>query len=194
MGHHTRILIVDDEPAILRGLQRAWSRNLQRNHQLVLASSIERALHAFDEGPWFPIVVFDVCVPEAADGLRLASELIARAPLPRLVAMSSRADRQTMLRLGQLGVCGYVDKLMIAADPLRFFAALESVGGAHSVEVEMAARACVGERTLADVKDRVAGAMYEEAVARGGSLRAAARLLGVNRQAIQNRNRRHKSD
>ena len=70
-----RVLVVDDEPLVLRSLERA----LRRRWEVVTAEGGERALELVRIGPPFDAVVSDVMMP-GVSGIELADRLAVEAP------------------------------------------------------------------------------------------------------------------
>ncbi|MCB9686133.1 MAG: response regulator [Alphaproteobacteria bacterium] len=70
-----RVLLVDDEPALLRSLQRV----LARRHDVQTAGSADEALRIIEEGARFDLVLCDVQMPRMS-GLDLLARLTERHP------------------------------------------------------------------------------------------------------------------
>lgn len=69
-----RILIIDDDPAILKGMARVL-----RGHDIVAVESGRRALSMVDGGEAFDVIVSDMMMPEMS-GMDLYEALLARHP------------------------------------------------------------------------------------------------------------------
>lgn len=79
-GQHRRtLLIVDDDPLVLRVLARAHAA--ADALEVRTASSMDAALAEIDAGG-VDILLFDVCLPTAEHGVRLVTAVLERAPLP----------------------------------------------------------------------------------------------------------------
>ena len=70
-----RILVVDDEPALLQAMERSLTR---LGHQVVVAASGERALELVQEGS-FDVVLSDLMMP-GMSGVAFAEALASRRP------------------------------------------------------------------------------------------------------------------
>ncbi len=83
-----RVLVIDDEVAILRAL----SRMLRVDHDVVTVERAERALELFEEGQDFDVIICDLLLP-ALTGMDLHREVVARFPdyAPRMVFMTGGA-------------------------------------------------------------------------------------------------------
>ena len=100
----TRILIVDDEPQILRALR----INLQARHYEVLAAADgAEALHAVAAG--HPeVVVLDLGLPDI-DGVEVIRKLRTWTPVP-IVILSGRMDSRNKIDALDAGADDYVTK------------------------------------------------------------------------------------
>ena len=82
-----KVLCVDDEESILRGIR----LHLSREFELVLAGSGAEGLETFEkEGP-FAVVVSDMRMP-GMDGASMLSKIKALAPQTRSVLLTGHAD------------------------------------------------------------------------------------------------------
>ena len=101
----SRILIVEDDPAILCGLK----DNLEfESHQVLTAVDGEAGYRAVCEhAP--DLVILDLMLP-GIDGLTLLRELHARAPELPVVILSARSELATKLRGFELGAVDYLLK------------------------------------------------------------------------------------
>ncbi len=91
----TRILFVDDEPNVLRGLQRML-RGKRHEWAMEFVDGGAAALACLDAGPC-DIVVSDLIMP-GMDGVQLLEEVRKRKPSTVRIALSGYADRKTTLR------------------------------------------------------------------------------------------------
>lgn len=186
-----RMLVVDDDSLFLRTMGRRARAHPGLRFDLRLANTVEKALKAVDEPPPVDVVLFDVCVPCFDDGKRLIEGVAQRAPMPRLVAMSGKAGPEEMFVLGQDGVCAFFTKTALAGLGTQLLPTVAKAALAYTPDLSRLARMHVGRTPLREVKQRVGDATYDEAEARAaGSKRRAAKLLGVQRQAIQRHERR----
>jgi two-component system KDP operon response regulator KdpE len=141
----TRVLVVDDEPQILRALR----INLQaRDYEVVTASSGRGALQAAsDEHP--DLVVLDLGLPDM-DGVEVIRSLRTWSPVPILI-LSGRLNSQDKVRALDAGADDYVTK-PFNLDEL--FARVRAVTRRKG-EPERAEAVRIGD-WLVDVEDRTA--------------------------------------
>lgn len=90
-----RILFVDDEPMILRGLN-AMLRRERRRWDMSFATSGAEALTLIDLGP-FDVIVTDMRMPEM-DGAELLSAVRDRHPETVRIVLSGFSETQASLR------------------------------------------------------------------------------------------------
>lgn len=91
-----RVLFVDDEPAILRGLRSVLHRD-RAVWDMAFANSASEALTLMDQGP-FDVVITDMRMPEM-DGAELLSVVQAKWPATCRIVLSGQADRDSLLRV-----------------------------------------------------------------------------------------------
>lgn len=104
METRIRILIVDDEPQLLRVLRRILSSH---NYSVRTAEDGEAALEVFDE--WRPdLVLTDLQMPNM-DGLALCKRLRAISDLP-LIVLSVKDEERTVVEALDAGVDDYITK------------------------------------------------------------------------------------
>jgi DNA-binding NarL/FixJ family response regulator len=127
-----------------------------------------------------PDALLDLVLPDG-DAFALLALLERRYPLPRIVAMSGVAGPEQSFRLAQLGVRAFLAKPF---DTAALRAAVDDAVSARP-DLRPHLRQVVGQRSLREVESEVRGTMLREALARGGSRRAAARLLRISRQLVQ---------
>ncbi|NJN98040.1 MAG: response regulator [Anaerolineales bacterium] len=87
-----QILLVDDDPQILRG----YTRLLQNNFQIVTALSGQQGLEAIDQAGPYAIVVADMRMPQM-DGVQFLAEVKKRTPHTIRVMLTGNADLQTAI-------------------------------------------------------------------------------------------------
>lgn len=104
MTHPQRILVVDDEPILLRLLQRALQAN---GYGVAVAGDGREALAQLDAGP-VDLVISDVRMP-GMDGPGLLAELRLRPAPPPLVFLTGYADH-THAELRKLGALDVYEK------------------------------------------------------------------------------------
>lgn len=90
-----RILFVDDEPMVLRGIERSL-RSMRSEWQLEFLPGGPEALEAMARQP-FDVVVTDMRMP-GMDGAQLLEELKERFPSTVRMALSGQSDQATILR------------------------------------------------------------------------------------------------
>lgn len=87
-----QILLVDDDPQILRG----YTRLLQNNFQIVTALSGPQGLEAVDQAGPYAVVVADMRMPEM-DGVQFLAEVKKRTPHTVRIMLTGNADLQTAI-------------------------------------------------------------------------------------------------
>jgi putative nucleotidyltransferase with HDIG domain len=95
-----RILVVDDEPAILSLYQETLQSESNPNHfDLTLCSQAEDALDAFrtamEEGKHFAVTFLDLRMPPGPDGIWLAERIRALDPYTEIVMVTGYSDTST---------------------------------------------------------------------------------------------------
>jgi YesN/AraC family two-component response regulator len=85
-----RILFVDDEPLVVKGLEMLLSRQLDLWDMLFVQRG-EEALQAFLRSP-FDMVVSDVTMP-GIDGIELVTRLKAKAPKTQCLFLTGYVDQ-----------------------------------------------------------------------------------------------------
>jgi two-component system, OmpR family, KDP operon response regulator KdpE len=104
VAERERILVVDDEPAILRAVGAGLST---RGYEVLRAATGQQALElAIDETP--DVVVLDLGLPDM-DGLEVCRRLRAWTSVPIVVLSSDDAERRKVLALDE-GADDYVTK------------------------------------------------------------------------------------
>jgi putative nucleotidyltransferase with HDIG domain len=99
-SNSVRILVVDDEPAILSLYQETLQPQSNPNHfDLTLCSQAEEALDAFraamDEGKPFAVAFLDLRMPPGPDGIWLAERIRALDPYTEIVLVTGYSDTST---------------------------------------------------------------------------------------------------
>ena len=127
MTHGARILVVDDEPQILRSLRTTLASH---GYDVQTAATGEEALAAVD-GRLPDLVVLDLVLP-GLSGLEVCRRLRARSSLPILV-LSARGDERDKVAALDLGADDYLTKPFGVNELLaRIRAALRRAAGARS--------------------------------------------------------------
>ena len=126
MTHGARILVVDDEPQILRSLRTTLASH---GYDVQTAATGEEALAAVD-GRLPDLVVLDLVLP-GLSGLEVCRRLRARSSLPILV-LSARGDERDKVAALDLGADDYLTKPFGVNELLaRIRAALRRAAGAR---------------------------------------------------------------
>ena len=126
MTHGARILVVDDEPQILRSLRTTLASH---GYDVQTAATGEEALAAAD-GRLPDLVVLDLVLP-GLSGLEVCRRLRARSSLPILV-LSARGDERDKVAALDLGADDYLTKPFGVNELLaRIRAALRRAVGAR---------------------------------------------------------------
>jgi len=110
----TRVLFVDDEPKLLRGLQRTFAAS-DCDWETEFAQSGDEALALLSERP-FDVVVSDMRMPEM-DGATLLDQVRQRYPDVARIVLSGHSDRSLVLR--SIGVAHRYLAKPCEADELR---------------------------------------------------------------------------
>lgn len=126
MMRGARILVVDDEPQILRSLRTTLASH---GYDVQTAASGEEAL-TLAEGRMPDLVVLDLVLP-GLSGIEVCGYLRARSPVPILV-LSARGDERDKVAALDLGADDYLTKPFGTGELLaRIRAALRRAAGAH---------------------------------------------------------------
>ena len=99
-----RVLLVDDEPSLLKGLSRTLTRE---GYKVVTAADGKSALQSFAEGG-FDLVVLDLMLPEV-DGLTVCQKIRASSDVPIIMLTAKGEDVDKIVGL-ELGADDYVTK------------------------------------------------------------------------------------
>jgi two-component system response regulator HydG len=104
-GRRVRVLVVDDEPVILR----AWERMLDDEHYHVTAieNPLEALAHVKDEE--VDVAVLDLRMPHMS-GLELLREIKGRRPEIEVIVMTAYATVDTAVQAVKLGAYDYLTK------------------------------------------------------------------------------------
>jgi DNA-binding NtrC family response regulator len=176
IGSLKRVVIVEDDRPLCSALgrvARGWGAETWECH------TVDEGRALLSLAP--QLLIVDLWL-EGESALDLVEEAVHHRPSPAVLAISGRASPEESFRLGQLGVRAYLPK------PLFHERLVEKVEEAldEAPDLEPWVTAQVGHAPLRTVQSFVRRLMLEEAMARaGGSRSAAARLLHVTRQAIQ---------
>jgi DNA-binding NtrC family response regulator len=126
-------------------------------------------------------IIFDLTM-DRLGGMRIERALRRANPAALLIAVGPSVPGSAAFRLAAVGVTAFLD---LPVDEERVNACLRSLSEPSDLLIH-AARVEVGTRDLKQAQRVVRLSMCQEALDRaGGSRRAAARLLGVDRRAVQ---------
>jgi HD-like signal output (HDOD) protein len=94
-----RILFVDDEPMVLKGLQRTL-RKMRAEWEMTFASSSKEALEILGSEP-YDVIVSDLRMPEM-DGVQLLAEVKNKHPEVVRIILSGQVEQETTFKSVQL--------------------------------------------------------------------------------------------
>jgi putative nucleotidyltransferase with HDIG domain len=94
-----RILFVDDEPMVLKGLQRTL-RKMRGEWEMTFASSSREALDILDSG-LFDVIVSDLRMPEM-DGTQLLAEVKSKHPQVVRIILSGQVEQEATFKSLQM--------------------------------------------------------------------------------------------
>jgi DNA-binding NtrC family response regulator len=171
-----RILIVEDDPMMMRTLERAVHPLAS---SVTCAESVAAAKEALRAG--VDLVLLDVRLGDGS-GVLVAEEAVRLDASPLVIALSGHATPPEAFRLAQLGVRAFLPKPF---ELYELLAALERVLAAPP-DLTPHVKGCVGHADLRSVQTEVRRAMLDQAMALArGNRSVAAKLLSVTRQAVQ---------
>jgi len=180
------LLIVEDSERLARTLEDTLGPRVSRVSWAADLASARAVL----EGDPPDAVLLDVALPDG-EGLDLLDAIRALSPPPRVIAISGSASPQQAFRLAEAGVRAFLSK------PLRL-EELEQVWTrtlSSPPELTPHLRAQVGDRPLHELEAYVRDTLVDEAMARStGSIRGAAKVLGISRQLLQQILRKRQPD
>ena len=171
-----RLLIVEDDDILRRScvrVLREWECDI------IEADSLEAARHTLHTVP--DLVILDVCLPDGS-GVDFASELVALAPIPQIIAVSGTATASEAFKLKELGVRGYLPK------PFALEELVATIDGILQAPPELAPHLTpyLGRTSFRKVQAEVRKTLLQQAMTLSdGNRTHAARLLDVSRQAVQ---------
>ncbi len=102
---NTRILIVDDEPIVIKSCQRILSDN---GYALDSAQNGQEAMSKIDENP-YDLVVLDIMMP-GVDGMHVLQQVKERHPEVDVIMMTGLSQVQTAVKAMKLGALDYLSK------------------------------------------------------------------------------------
>ena len=171
-----RVLLVEDHAP----LRAAVASHFRRTGVEVLEAATTHGAIAFlTSAP--DLILCDVCLPDgsAFDVFDASKHL---SPEPLKIAISGAASAEEAFRLAQVGALAYLAKPFSLQDLAD---AVERVRR-EAPDLDSLVRASVGSVPLLDMQRQVRAAMVDQALALASESRsAAARLLDISRQAVQ---------
>jgi ActR/RegA family two-component response regulator len=171
------LLLIHRDPRILEILHRG--AQMPGIHRVTAVDSIEPGVR---HARWkVDAIIFDLKI-ERFNGVRVERALRRANPNARLVAIGPSVPGSAAFRLASIGVTAFLD---LPIDEERVERCLRALVAPPDLLIH-AARMEVGARDLKQAQRAVRLSMCDEALVRtAGSRRAAARLLGVDRRAVQ---------
>src|ERR1700741_5118271 len=106
MKHTAKILLVDDEPGMLRYIKTLLEVD---NYKVETASTGEEALQKIEKGLEPDLVLLDVLIP-GIDGLQTLEQLRQKQPATKVVMLSCVNDTQKVVQAMKLGAQDYLTK------------------------------------------------------------------------------------
>lgn len=106
MSDPSRLLIVDDEPNICSGLAKGLTKEAE---VIDTASDAKEALSRFSTTE-YPVVIVDVRLPGAMDGLDLVAELSRRCPSTTLIVITAHGTVETAVEAMRRGAFDFITK------------------------------------------------------------------------------------
>src|ERR1700728_3427144 len=106
MSESSKILLVDDEPAMLRYIRTLLEVD---NHTVETASTGEEALERIEKGLEPDLVLLDVLMP-GIDGLETLEKLRQKRPSAKIVMLSCVNDTKKVVQAMRLGAHDYLTK------------------------------------------------------------------------------------
>jgi len=100
------ILIVDDEPNIRSGLEKGLSK--EASH-IETAGDADEALAKFRETP-FPLVIADIRLPSAMNGLELVEQMLRSRPQTTAIVITAHGTVETAVEAMRLGAFDFITK------------------------------------------------------------------------------------
>lgn len=109
-----RILLVDDDPAILSVLARFFTR---QGYTVVSAATGQEALEA-SRSETFPLVILDIKLPDIP-GMELLAALKSRSPDTEVILFTGLAELETAVQALRLGAYDYIVKAELRLPDLQ---------------------------------------------------------------------------
>ena len=173
------ILVVEDDPLLLRALQRDLK---SADYTVKAAATAKDALAILAESNDIDGIVTDVTLPDGTC-MPVVQQALQRVNAPFVVIITGTAKLEVVFQLAQMGAVALLEKPFTTS---QLQEALRKGDVERDGPQTLQAKKLVGRRALQDVLDHVRTEMTNEALAFAGGNRAhAARLLGLTRQAVQ---------
>jgi two-component system response regulator RegA len=171
-----KVLVVEDDEAMALAMARALRA---RGAEVLVVGDLHGGLAALQGR--YDLIIVDVCLPDGS-GVELARTAASASPSPTVIAVSGKASATDAFELARIGVRGYLSK-PISLD--TFDREVTRLMG-HFPLIATQAAGNVGHRGLHDVQLELRKSMLRQALALSdGNKTAAARMLGLTRQAVQ---------
>jgi DNA-binding NarL/FixJ family response regulator len=104
-----KILVIDDH-VLIREAMHGVLRELKGEAAVILeASDSRQAMCQIEQNPDVELVLLDLGLPDR-DGLEMLSELGNRYPTISVVVLSAKQDRDTVMKVLDLGALGFIPK------------------------------------------------------------------------------------
>lgn len=177
MANARKALVVDDDAGLAITIAEIIGEYACQVEVAASVRDAKRALLSFAPD----LVILDFELPDGT-GADVLGVLTQQCPVPAIISLTGKADSTDAFLLGQRGVRTFLRK-PCSLSALR--AAIEDVL-LHVPDLTYPVRASVGKLPYAVIEDGVRRTMIREALARtSGSIRGAAKLLGISRQRLQ---------
>ena len=104
-----RLLIVEDHIAFLEGIEEYLTKNLGKDWTIESASTGNGALHKFNSGDAFDILLTDLNLP-GLNGSKLVDQLKKRYPSLKVIILTMYYSRAIVSRLKALEISAFLTK------------------------------------------------------------------------------------
>jgi DNA-binding NarL/FixJ family response regulator/class 3 adenylate cyclase len=106
--HRMKILLVDDH-VLIRDALRSVLREVAADAEVLEAADCGRAMRLIEEHPDLHLILLDLNLPDR-DGFTVLNELRQRHATMSLVVLSALQDRETVVKVLDLGALGFIPK------------------------------------------------------------------------------------
>jgi DNA-binding NarL/FixJ family response regulator/class 3 adenylate cyclase len=106
--HRMKILLVDDH-VLIRDALRSVLREVAADAEVLEAADCGRAMRLIEEHPDLHLILLDLNLPDR-DGFAVLNELRQRHATISLVVLSALQDRETVVKVLDLGALGFIPK------------------------------------------------------------------------------------